>query len=78
MSITHVAFQHKAGELRTEISDRGPIQLLAVLGLAMLWVACFLSVVLNAGLLPAFKTQGISHKSPDFWLILKIGGSSNN
>ena len=74
MGIIHVALQHKAGELRTEISDRGPIQLSAVLGLAMLWVVCFL----NVGLLPAFKTQGISHKSPDFWLILKIGGSSNN
>lgn len=74
MSIIHVAFQHNAGELRTEIADHGPTQLSAVLGLAMLWVVCFL----NVGLWPAFKIQHISHKNPDFLLILKIRRYSNN
>lgn len=74
MSIIHVAFQHKAGELRTEIADHGPTQLSDVLGLAMLWVVCFL----NVDLWPAFKIQHTLHKNPDFWLVLKIGRSSNN
>ena len=74
MSLICVAFQYKAGELRTEVANHGPIQPAAGMGLAVLCVVCFL----NVDLLPAFKIQDISHKNPDFWLVLKIGRFGNN